>query len=249
MLRAGITLAAAATIAAATLATGARVGAAEDWAPAAGGYVDLLATPYEGVPGRGASLHATCAPDGQGVEIGVHPFDEVPRNFQVWDTSPPAPMMLDNVTEADWSAVYPFGWLAVLYAGTARYDLVAPDVQRSLCTTPPPTPETPETSTPTVPPVASSAPPTTGPPPSTAQTVVSTPEHSPPPGVETTTTAGVLIATQPRQQLPATGDRTGPAIVLAGALLAVGALAWAAGRHLGRISDTYPPADNEDGQP
>lgn len=114
-----------------------------------------------------------------------------------------------------------------------------------------PTPESPQTSTSAVPPVASSAPPTTGPPPSTAQTVVSTPEHSPPPGVETTTTAptGVLTSSHPRLELPATGDRTGPAIVLAGALLAVGALAWAAGRHLGRISDTYPPADNEDGQP
>ena len=203
---------------------------AVDWfKPAAvdGGfpYVDLLKVPYDATPGRGDSIHATCAPGGAGVEIGVHPFDEQPRNLQVWDTSPPAPLLLDNVFEADWVEVYDFGWLAVLYSGDSRYDLVDPDTQRALCLGPEADPQ-PPVSSPTVPsvPTVESTVPVTDPPSVTVpvpdttspprDTVVSGPAPSEP---------GVEVLTQRVERLPETGSSTAELVALGVALVLTGA--------------------------
>jgi hypothetical protein len=237
-------LAAAASIAAGTLCVGAQAGA-QDWAPAqADTYIDLLREPYPSEPGHGPSIHATCAPDGQGVEIGVHPFDEVPRNFQVWDTDPPSPQIILNVNEADWVGVFPFGGLGIEYSGE-EYWLVDELTQRALCAAP-----TTDTSPPvTDPPVtATSAPPeTTGPPPSvTAPQVTPTPSTSPVPGVGVTTSSintNGFVCLDPTQAcgtgvlrsgLPTTGRDNGPLLVVAGCLIVLGSLAVLTGKALRR---------------
>jgi hypothetical protein len=206
-------------------------GAAEWLKPAEHGYIDLLRTPYDASPGHGDSLHATCAANGQGVEIGVHPFDGVARNFQVWELSPPAPMLLDNVTEAVWSKVYPFGYYGISYSGDSSYLLVDEDTQRALCLGPDGEPQPPTTappvppSTPTVPETVP-VPVTEVPPPPVSVPVPDTTIPSPPvvsgpapsePGVE------VLTQQVTRGQLPTTGVETWKLAALGAGLLAVGA--------------------------
>jgi LPXTG-motif cell wall-anchored protein len=206
-------------------------GSAEWLKPAEHGFVDLLRTPYDASPGHGDSLHATCAANGQGVEIGVHPFDGVARNFQVWELSPPAPMLLDNVTEAVWSKVYPFGYYGISYSGDSSYLLVDEDTQRALCLGPDGEPQPPVTappvppSTPTVPSTVP-VPVTEVPPPPVSVPVPDTTIPSPPvvsgpapsePGV------GVETSSIQRQSLPNTGSPTPTLLALGVGLLAVGA--------------------------
>ena len=226
------TLALGGVLAAAGFVAGPEAGAGEWLKPVEHGYVDLLRTPYDATPGHGDSVHATCAPNGRGVEIGVHPFDGVARNFQVWELSPPAPTMLDNVTEAVWSKVYPFGYYGISYSGDSSYLLVDEDVQRALCQGPDgvPQPPTTEPPAPTVPPVASTVPPTVPvpvtevPPPTVAvpapdTTVPSTVVSGPAPS----SSVPVEVLTQQLTRLPNTGVSTAWLVALGGGLLATGA--------------------------
>jgi hypothetical protein len=217
------------------LAGPAEAGAGEWLKPAEHGYVDLLRTPYDASPGHGDSLHATCAANGQGVEIGVHPFDGVARNFQVVELSPPAPLVLDNVTEPAWSKVYPFGYYGIAYSGDSSYLLVDEDTQRALCLGPDGDPQPPVT-VPTVPPTVPAVPTETTvpvpvtevPPPSVTVPAPDTTIPPPPvvsgPAPPTTPDVGVETSSIQRQSLPVTGSSTPQRLQLAGALLAAGGL-------------------------
>lgn len=227
------TLALGGVLAAAGFVAGPEAGAGEWFKLAEHGYVDLLREPYDASPGHGDSIHATCAPNGRGVEIGVHPFDGVARNFQVWELTPPAPKRLDNMTESVWSKVYPFGYYGIRYSGDSSYLLVDEDVQRALCLGPdgepqPPTSVPPATS---VPPVDTTVPTTVPvtevPPPTVA---VPVPDTTPPPSVVSgpaPSTPGlevqVLTSSLPPRELPRTGASTAWLVALGAGLLATGA--------------------------
>jgi LPXTG-motif cell wall-anchored protein len=226
---------------------GDKAGAGEWLKPADHGYVDLLRTPYDASPGHGDSLHATCAANGQGVEIAVHPFDGVARNFQVWELSPPAPMLLDNVTEAVWSKVYPFGYYGISYSGDSSYLLVDEDTQRALCLGPDGDPQPPTTAPPvpsTVPTVPETVPvPVTEvPPPSVTVPAPDTTIPSPPPVVSgpAPSTPGIEVLEQrvTRGELPHTGSSTPTLVALGVGLLVSGASIL---RRVGRLTDENAP--------
>jgi LPXTG-motif cell wall-anchored protein len=222
-------------------------GAGEWLKPAEHGYVDLLRVPYDASPGHSDSLHATCAPNGQGVEIAVHPFDGVARSFQVWELSPPAPMLLDNVTEAVWSKVYPFGYYGIAYSGDSSYLLVDEDTQRALCLGPDGDPQPPTTAPPvpsTVPTVPETVPvPVTEvPPPSVTVPAPDTTIPSPPPVVSgpAPSTPGIEVLEQrvTRGELPHTGSSTPTLVALGVGLLVSGASIL---RRVGRLTDENAP--------
>lgn len=141
---------------------------------------------------RGDSIHAVC--DGPGyIEVGVHPFDEVPRNLQVWSSDG---RLLVNVTSADHAELVAIADqpAELRYSGSDPYTL---DLEACAPETPPP----------------SSSVPTPETPPSTVGTTVpATPETTTVPGVADTTTSTTptevlasSIGPRTMDELPATG--------------------------------------------
>ncbi len=178
-----------ATIAALTLAPSA--GATDGYIPAQStsilvpGYVPAV-DPATGLP-HGDSIHAVC--DGPGfIEVGVHPFDGVARNLQVFDVDG---QLLVNVTSADHAELVAITDqpATLRYSGGATYQL---DLEA--CTTEPPPP-------------SSSVPTTEAPaPPATVGTTVAAPPETLPMAQEAAAVAtDTQVLTSTIAQLPATG--------------------------------------------
>lgn len=222
----------------AALAISAGVAGAADWEKPTQGYVDLMVDAYQPAPGHGDSIHATCWDgDGDGAadgyELGLHPWDEVARNWQVYDA---AGTMLANVTAPAHTQV--FTWdeapVRIRYAG-GSYALVPADSAARLCPAPAPAPTTPTTE-PTTPPTEPTTP--------TTETTTPTSQPTTPTNEPTTTTTvapstsvsvapatvlrpaevAVLGARATRQQLPTTGATVAELLGIASMLLFTGGL-------------------------